>query len=69
MHKRLFIPGPVDVREDVLARMASPMIGHRTGAASDLQERISQKLRDLMYTDRKSVVVGKSVDLGGGRLI
>src|SRR5512133_3266585 len=50
MHKRLFIPGPVEVREDVLARMASPMIGHRTGAASNLQERISNKLRDLMYT-------------------
>ena len=50
MHKRLFIPGPVDVREDVLARMASPMIGHRSGTASDLQERISQKLRDLMFT-------------------
>lgn len=50
MHKRLFIPGPVEVREDVLARMASPMIGHRTSAASDLQERISGKLQHLMYT-------------------
>lgn len=63
MHKRLFIPGPVEVRDDVLARMASPMIGHRTGAASDLQERISNKLRDLMYTQ---AVILLSTSSGSG---
>jgi aspartate aminotransferase-like enzyme len=50
MHKRLFIPGPVEVRPDVLAIMATPMIGHRTKDASALQARISDKLRQLMYT-------------------
>ena len=29
MHKKLFIPGPVEVRPDVLEKMATPMIGHR----------------------------------------
>lgn len=50
MHKKLFIPGPVDVREDVLQKMATPQIGHRTKEASDLQRSISNKMRTLMYT-------------------
>lgn len=51
MHKKLFIPGPVEVRPDVLAQMALPMIGHRSKDASALQHRISDKLRKLFYTD------------------
>lgn len=50
MHKKLFIPGPVDVPEDVLKKMSTPMIGHRTKDASDLQRSISQKMMQLMYT-------------------
>lgn len=50
MHKRLFIPGPVDVAEDVLEKMATPMIGHRTKDASILQRSISEKMQKLMYT-------------------
>lgn len=55
MHKRLFIPGPVDVREEVLERMATPMMGHRTKEATALQESISQKIQELMGT--KNVIV------------
>ncbi len=51
MHKKLFIPGPVDVREDVLQKMATPMIGHRTKDASKLQRSISDKMRKLMFTE------------------
>lgn len=51
MHKKLFIPGPVEVRPDVLEKMATPMIGHRSKDASALQHRISDKLRQLFYTD------------------
>ncbi len=50
MHKKLFIPGPVEVREDVLQKMAEPMIGHRTKDASSLQRSISEKMRKVMYT-------------------
>jgi len=50
MHKKLFIPGPVEVREDVLSKMSTPMIGHRSKAASALQRGISEKLQKLMYT-------------------
>ncbi len=50
MHKKLFIPGPVDVSEDILKKMATPMIGHRTKDASQLQKNISQKMMKVMYT-------------------
>lgn len=50
MRKRLFIPGPVDVAPEVLEKMATPMIGHRTKDASILQESISKKMQKLMYT-------------------
>ncbi len=50
MHTRLFIPGPVDVRQDVLDQMTRPIIGHRTKAASDLQREISEKFQEVFYT-------------------
>lgn len=51
MHKKLFIPGPVEVREDVLAQMKKPMIGHRSKEASIIQRRISDNLRKLFFTE------------------
>ena len=30
MYKKLFIPGPTHVREEILEAQAVPMIGHRT---------------------------------------
>lgn len=53
MHKKLFIPGPVEVRPDVLEKMATPMIGHRSKEASALQRRISDKLRKVFYTEEE----------------
>lgn len=51
MGKKLFIPGPIDVRKEVLEKMSTPMIGHRGGDASTLQKSISEKLKNLFYTD------------------
>jgi len=53
MHKKLFIPGPVEVRPDVLEKMATPMIGHRGKPASKLQRDISDKMRKLFYTEEE----------------
>lgn len=53
MHKKLFIPGPVEVKNDVLEKMATPMISHRSKDASALQRRISDKLRTLFFTDEE----------------
>ncbi len=56
MHKRLFIPGPVEVRKEVLDVLSTPMIGHRSKDASALQESISKKLQQLMYTSNTIVL-------------
>ncbi len=50
MHKKLFIPGPVEVRPEVLEKMATPMIGHRTKDAPQLQREISELAMKLFYT-------------------
>lgn len=51
MHKKLFIPGPVEVRDEVLEKMATPMIGHRSKEASELQKSISEKMKKIFYTE------------------
>jgi len=63
MHKRLFIPGPVDVADDVLQKMATPMIGHRTKDATELQRSITEKMRKVMYTEN---VILLSTSSGSG---
>lgn len=50
MSKKLFIPGPIDISEDILAQMANQVISHRGSEASALQEAITEKLQDLFYT-------------------
>ena len=56
MHKKLFIPGPVDVKKDVLEQFLTPMIGHRTAEATELQKSISEKMQKLMYTDNTIIL-------------
>lgn len=63
MHKRLFIPGPVDVREDVLQKMATPQIGHRTKEASDLQRRISEKMQ-LVFGTKEQIMLSTTSGSG-----
>jgi len=50
MNKKLFIPGPVDVRPKILEAMSTPMIGHRSKDATKLQKSISEKIQKLFYT-------------------
>ena len=52
MSKKLFIPGPIDVSEDVLEKMATPVISHRSKEASELQKSITEKAKKLFYTDK-----------------
>ena len=63
MYKKLFIPGPVDVKPEVLEKMAAPMIGHRSKEASELQHGISEKLRKLFYT-REEILLSTSSGSG-----
>ena len=59
-HKKLFIPGPVEVDQGVLNKMSTPMIGHRTAEWSDLQRRVSEKLQTLMYTGNPIILSASS---------
>ncbi len=47
---RLFVPGPVDVSQDVMKQMQKPMIYHRGKDFSQLLENCVEKLKKIMYT-------------------
>ncbi|OKY78094.1 MAG: Serine-pyruvate aminotransferase/archaeal aspartate aminotransferase PucG [Candidatus Methanohalarchaeum thermophilum] len=49
----LFIPGPVEVREEVRKELSGEMIGHRSDEFSDLYDEIIPKLKELMQTENK----------------
>lgn len=53
MHKKLFIPGPVEVLPEVLEKLSTPLIGHRTREYSELHARVRAKLQELLYTKNK----------------
>lgn len=76
MHKKLFIPGPVEVHSDILAAMATPMIGHRMKEYAELHGRAKNKLKTLLSTQGKvffstssafGVMEGAVRNLVGGR--
>jgi aspartate aminotransferase-like enzyme len=50
MHKKLFIPGPTEVREDILNAQATPLIGHRMKAMTELYTGIINRIRELLET-------------------
>ncbi|MFP4458776.1 MAG: pyridoxal-phosphate-dependent aminotransferase family protein [Candidatus Zixiibacteriota bacterium] len=56
MHKKLMIPGPTEVLEDRLLKMATPMIGHRMAEYSELQKSVIPKLQKALYTENKIIV-------------
>jgi len=53
MHKKLFIPGPTEVREEILEVLKTPMIGHRSKEFSALYDSIIPKLKKALYTDNR----------------
>ncbi len=55
-HIRLYIPGPIEVRPEVLAAQAKPMIGHRSADFEALFARVQPKLREVFYTKSRVYV-------------
>jgi len=51
MYKKLFIPGPTHVDDEILEAMAVPMIGHRDTLYSDLHGEVVTKLKKFLKTD------------------
>ncbi len=49
---RMFVPGPVDVAEEVLAAQTSPMIPHRSKDFEAIFRSCDEKLRQIFFTER-----------------
>lgn len=58
--QRLFIPGPTDVRPDVLAAQAAPMIGHRTAEFESLFAKVEEQIKQLYFTQNRVYIVASS---------
>lgn len=57
---RFFLPGPTEVRREVLEAMLGPMIGHRTPEMEAVMERIQPGLKHAFRTDRPVYVIPAS---------
>lgn len=53
MYKKLFIPGPTHVVDEILEATAMPMIGHRSTDCADLQAAVVPKLQKLLCTEQR----------------
>jgi predicted phosphoserine aminotransferase len=53
MYKKLFIPGPTHVVDEILQATAVPMIGHRSTDYSDLHGAVVPKLQRLLHTENR----------------
>jgi predicted phosphoserine aminotransferase len=58
--KRLYIPGPTEVREDVIEAMAQPMFGHRMDRMTDLYTTIVEDTKEFLGTDHEVIVLTAS---------
>lgn len=59
-HKRLVIPGPVEVRKEVLDAQTEWMIGHRSKAFEELFARLQSKLKQAFFTENRVFIHGSS---------
>ena len=50
MHKRLFTPGPTQVRAEILKELATPQIHHRAPEFGELYADIQTKLQQVLFT-------------------
>jgi aspartate aminotransferase-like enzyme len=60
MYKKLFIPGPTHVRQEILEAQTKPMIGHRGADYSALQLEVTPKLQQLLYTQQRVYLFASS---------
>lgn len=60
MHKKLFIPGPTEVRQDILDAQTKPLIGHRMKAMTELYTGIITKTQEILDTKNFTFVLTAS---------
>jgi len=59
-HPFLYIPGPTNVREDVLAAQTEGMIGHRTPEFESLYAECEDKLKQMFFTEQRVYIAASS---------
>ncbi|WP_256289660.1 pyridoxal-phosphate-dependent aminotransferase family protein [Halobellus inordinatus] len=58
--KTLYIPGPTEVRGDVIEEMCQPMFGHRMDRMTDLYTTIVEDTKDFLGTDNDVMILTAS---------
>ncbi|MEF8814535.1 MAG: alanine--glyoxylate aminotransferase family protein [Halovenus sp.] len=58
--KTLYLPGPTEVREDVIEAMAEPMFGHRMDRMTDLYTTIVEDTKEFLDTDQEVIILTAS---------
>jgi len=58
--KTLYIPGPTEVRQDVIEAMAQPMFGHRMDRMTDLYTTVVEDTKEFLGTDHEVIVLTAS---------
>lgn len=59
-HKKLFLPGPTEVRKDVIDAMDEWMFGHRSEKMTDLFTTIVEDTKDYLDTDKHVIILTAS---------
>ena len=57
---RMFVPGPVDVADEVLQAQAAPMLPHRSREFEAIYRRASEKSQQLFYTKYRVFLTASS---------
>ena len=57
---RMFVPGPVDVDDEVLQAQAQPMLPHRSKEFEEIFRRASEKAQKLFYTQSRVLLSASS---------
>ncbi|MCD2201432.1 alanine--glyoxylate aminotransferase family protein [Halobacterium sp. KA-4] len=58
--KTLYIPGPTEVRDEVLEAMCEPMFGHRMDQMTDLYTTIVEDTKTFLDTDNEVIILTAS---------
>lgn len=64
MHKRLFIPGPVEVDPEILKACSVPMVSHRSKDYEKIHQGVKSKLRTLLNTQKGNIFLYTSSSTG-----
>lgn len=59
-HKKLFIPGPTEVRKEVIEEMDEWVFGHRSEAMTDLYTTIVEDTKSFLDTDNHVIILTAS---------